>query len=90
MHNPQSPVFSGTPGRGVPIEVSPAQVLHAHQPPTTQHQHHPPPAAGAAAPGQNTREPVKKGQEASTDQDSRARARKIAQAIKATWGPHRR
>eukprot|EP00983_Pelagomonas_calceolata_P133669 1161983-Pelagomonas_calceolata.AAC.6 len=30
---------------------------------------------------------VKKGQEASADQDSRAQARKIAQAIKATWAP---
>eukprot|EP00983_Pelagomonas_calceolata_P119488 1160610-Pelagomonas_calceolata.AAC.20 len=51
---------------------------------------HPPPAVGAAAPGQNAGGAVKKGQAASTDQDSRALARKIAQAINATYCPPRR
>eukprot|EP00983_Pelagomonas_calceolata_P032303 1013871-Pelagomonas_calceolata.AAC.2 len=60
-----------------------AATVRAHQKPTTQH--HPPPAAG-----QNTRGAVKKGQEASADHDSPARARKITQAIKATWSPPRR
>eukprot|EP00983_Pelagomonas_calceolata_P124640 1161128-Pelagomonas_calceolata.AAC.5 len=45
---------------------------------------------GAATSGQNSRGAVKKGQAASADQDSQARARKIAQAIKSTWGPPRR
>eukprot|EP00983_Pelagomonas_calceolata_P052497 1142864-Pelagomonas_calceolata.AAC.2 len=62
-----------------------AATVRAHQPPTTQHQYHPT-AAGAAAPGQNIMMggAVKKVQAASADQESRAQARKIAQAMKAT------
>eukprot|EP00983_Pelagomonas_calceolata_P000480 16585-Pelagomonas_calceolata.AAC.1 len=64
-------------------------MVRAHQPPTIQHQHHPPPAEGAAAPGHNTGGAVKRGQAASVDRDSHARARKINQAMQATWGPLR-
>eukprot|EP00983_Pelagomonas_calceolata_P025622 804267-Pelagomonas_calceolata.AAC.1 len=45
------------------------------------------PSSRSSSTEQNTGEAVEKGQGASTDKDSRARARKIAQAIKATWGP---
>eukprot|EP00983_Pelagomonas_calceolata_P055289 1144085-Pelagomonas_calceolata.AAC.2 len=56
-----------------------AATVRAHQPPNTQQQHHPPPAVEAAAPGQNTGGAAEKGQAASADQDSRARAHKVAQ-----------
>eukprot|EP00983_Pelagomonas_calceolata_P001082 37434-Pelagomonas_calceolata.AAC.1 len=44
---------------------------------TLKHQLHSSQTAGPTAPGQNTRGAVKKGQAASTDQDSQARAHKI-------------
>eukprot|EP00983_Pelagomonas_calceolata_P003765 122477-Pelagomonas_calceolata.AAC.1 len=67
-----------------------AAIIRVHLPPTTQRQHHPPLAAEAAAAGQNMGGTVKKGQAASADEDSRAQARKIAQAMKVTWGFPRR
>eukprot|EP00983_Pelagomonas_calceolata_P044102 1139159-Pelagomonas_calceolata.AAC.2 len=64
-----------------------AAIVKAHQPPTPQHERHLPPAAGAAVPGQNTGGAVKKDKTASASQETRARGREIAQAIKVRWGP---
>eukprot|EP00983_Pelagomonas_calceolata_P032901 1030397-Pelagomonas_calceolata.AAC.1 len=54
--------------KGTPHSQVLTATVRAHQPPTTQHQHHSPPAAGmaagTAAPGQNSRGAVRKGQAA--------------------------
>eukprot|EP00983_Pelagomonas_calceolata_P048874 1141260-Pelagomonas_calceolata.AAC.1 len=72
-----------TPSPARPVTTAaPAVATMDRKRPTFKHQDHPSSAAGAAAPGLNTGGAPKKGQAASGNQDSRARARKIVQAIK--------
>eukprot|EP00983_Pelagomonas_calceolata_P020295 640634-Pelagomonas_calceolata.AAC.2 len=79
-----------TPSSACPVTTAaPDIVTPGRKRLTFKHQHHPPSAVGAAATMQNMGGAVKKGQAASAGQDSRAQARKIAKAIKATCPPRR-